>query len=69
MARMTISTAVRNHCLKCCGGDAVEVEMCTAPNCDLYKYRLGKEGVTDGGNDKSSVLPEEQAPGRKRNKK
>lgn len=63
MARMTIGNAVRNHCLKCCGGDAREVEMCTAPNCDLYKYRLGKEGASN----ESSVLQEKPSPGRKRN--
>jgi len=35
--------AIRAHCLECCGGSSKEVEQCTAPGCNLYPYRFGKD--------------------------
>ena len=35
--------AIRQHCLECCGGSSKEVERCTAPGCNLYPYRFGKD--------------------------
>lgn len=37
----TARTAIRNHCLECCGYESAEVVRCTAPACWLYPYRLG----------------------------
>lgn len=34
--------AIRAKCLDCCGDNAQEVRLCTAPNCALYPFRLGK---------------------------
>ncbi len=33
--------AIRAHCLMCCGWQAVEVELCTAPECPLFPFRMG----------------------------
>ncbi len=35
--------AIRNHCLECCGYQPSEVELCTAPKCWLFPYRLGRK--------------------------
>ena len=34
--------SIRNHCLECVSYVAREVELCTAPECWLYPWRLGK---------------------------
>ena len=34
--------AIRAFCVECCGGSANEVKTCTAPNCALFPFRLGK---------------------------
>jgi hypothetical protein len=43
----TARTAIRNHCLECCGYDPAEVRRCTAPQCWLWPYRLGRSGPLD----------------------
>jgi hypothetical protein len=43
---MTMQTksvkAIREFCLDCCGGSSVMVKGCSAPDCALYAFRLGK---------------------------
>lgn len=34
--------AIREFCIECNGGVVTEVRTCTAPNCPLYAYRMGK---------------------------
>lgn len=34
--------AIREKCLDCCGGSTLEVKECTAENCPIYPFRLGK---------------------------
>lgn len=34
--------AIREFCLECCGGSSAAVKNCTAPNCNLYAFRFGK---------------------------
>ena len=34
--------AIRAFCLECCGDNRNDVRDCTAPNCALYPFRLGK---------------------------
>ena len=34
--------AIRKFCLECSGDSSAEVKGCTAPNCPLYPFRLGK---------------------------
>lgn len=34
--------AIRAFCISCCGDQPSEVKTCTAPNCMLYPFRLGK---------------------------
>ena len=34
--------AIRAYCLGCCNGSLNEVNLCPAKNCELYKFRLGK---------------------------
>lgn len=44
---VTPRTAIRNHCLECVGYDASEVRRCTAPECWLWPFRLGRQGDLD----------------------
>ena len=39
---MTPMQAIRAKCLDCCCGSASEVKLCTAEDCPLYRFRLGK---------------------------
>lgn len=39
---MTPMKAIRAKCLDCCCGSASEVKLCTAVNCPLHPFRLGK---------------------------
>lgn len=41
--RMTRGKAIRAKCLDCCCGQQGEVRRCTAVNCPLWRFRLGKE--------------------------
>lgn len=34
--------AIRAFCLECCGDNRNDVRDCTAPNCALYPFRMGK---------------------------
>ena len=34
--------AIKCFCIECMGGQAREVKDCTAPNCPLYAFRMGK---------------------------
>lgn len=34
--------AIRDFCLDCCGGSHLMVKGCSAPDCALYAFRLGK---------------------------
>ena len=34
--------AIRTWCLECLGFSGHEVELCTAPNCPLFPFRLGR---------------------------
>lgn len=34
--------AIREFCIDCNGGSSSEVKLCTAKNCALYPFRLGK---------------------------
>ena len=43
MERLTRSQAIRKKCIDCCCGQVYEVSKCTATNCPLWNYRLGKE--------------------------
>ena len=43
MERVSRSKAIRLKCLDCCAGQAAEVRKCTAENCPLWRYRMGKE--------------------------
>ncbi len=38
----TARVAIRNHCCECVSWVLSEVEKCTAPECWLYPWRLGK---------------------------
>ena len=33
---------IRAFCLECCGGNQNYVKDCSAPNCALYAFRLGR---------------------------
>jgi len=46
--------AIRARCVDCCGGAVSEVRKCTAFNCALWPYRMGKNpfhGNTSEGGD------------------
>ena len=35
-------SAIRAHCIECMGGQVHEVARCTATQCSLYPFRMGK---------------------------
>lgn len=39
---MTPLQAIKEKCLDCCAGQKDEVRACTAKDCPLYLFRLGK---------------------------
>ena len=47
--RITRGKAIRLKCLGCCCGSAMEVRLCAAQGCPLWRYRLGKEICEDAG--------------------
>lgn len=54
---MTPMKAIRAKCIDCCGGNIYEPRLCTAKNCPLHPYRLGKRPKTKNGTaDDSSAL-------------
>ena len=46
--------AIRVHCLMCVGWNQREVELCTAPKCPMYPYRLGKLAGKDASKKSNS---------------
>jgi hypothetical protein len=38
----TPSAAIRLFCLECVGGSALDVRNCTAPECPLLNFRMGR---------------------------
>lgn len=40
---MSVLKAVREKCLDCCCGQALEVKLCPAEDCPLWIYRFGKD--------------------------
>lgn len=51
--RISPLKAIRLKCLDCCCGSSNEVKLCTAAQCPLYPFRLGKNpnraGLTNNG--------------------
>lgn len=47
MKRLTPIKAIRAKCLDCCCGQNMEVRLCTAENCPLHPYRMGKRPKGD----------------------
>ena len=43
MERVSRSKAIRLKCIDCCAGNMAEVRKCTAENCPLWRYRMGRE--------------------------
>jgi hypothetical protein len=50
---------VRQHCLSCCNGSFVEVNLCSAKSCPLWPFRHGRRPT---GEDKSAVLNRQLHP-------
>ena len=45
--RITRGKAIRLKCLDCCCGNNAEVRRCTAVNCPLHRYRMGREETAE----------------------
>jgi len=43
MTKAKILRVIRQFCLECMGGSVVEIENCTAPKCQLFDFRRGKD--------------------------
>ncbi|MCP4544935.1 MAG: hypothetical protein GY835_00560 [bacterium] len=39
----TRSAAIRAYCIECVGGESAEVRCCTATDCLLYPFRMGRK--------------------------
>lgn len=46
MKNLTPLKAIRTKCLDCCCFQPLEVRLCTAENCPLFPYRMGKRPST-----------------------
>lgn len=53
--RTTRGRAIRLKCLDCCCGQSVEVRRCTAINCPLWRFRLGREIKAENTADKQEI--------------
>ena len=53
--------AIRDKCIDCCGGFVREVKRCTAYNCPLWRFRMGREVDVDSDNldEEDDSLPED----------
>ena len=51
--------AIRLKCLDCCCGNSAEVRRCRATNCPLWRWRMGKEDLTEN----PAKMPLESANG------
>ena len=58
---MTPIKAIRAKCLDCCGGVCKMVRECTAPNCPLWPYRLGRRPKINFPPENSIINEEETA--------
>ena len=43
MKRLTRGQAIKAFCVECMGNQPQFVKDCTAPDCPLYSFRLGRE--------------------------
>lgn len=39
--------AIKKKCIDCCGGQSREVKLCPAEDCPLWKYRQGRNYLSD----------------------
>ena len=47
MKRVSALKMIRQKCLDCCAGNAVEVRLCILWDCPLWPYRMGKKPAPD----------------------
>ena len=47
MATYGRKQAIRDKCIDCCGGFVREVKRCTAYDCPLWRWRMGRETEID----------------------
>ena len=45
--RLTRGEAIRAKCLDCCCGQSAEVRECTARECPLWPFRMGRESIAE----------------------
>lgn len=60
MEKLGRKQAIREKCIDCCGGFVREVRRCTAYNCPLWRFRMGREMDIDSEND---VIEEDDPDG------
>ena len=51
MEKLGRKQAIREKCIDCCGGFVREVKRCTAYNCPLWRWRMGREFEVDSTDD------------------
>ena len=61
--RLTPVKAIRAKCLDCCCQQIVEVRFCTANQCPLHPYRMGKRPETMQKNVPGGTFPEDNHEG------
>ena len=69
--RISPLKAIKERCIDCSGGSFNEVKVCTATNCALYPFRLGKNPFSKKGkrvltDDQRKELAERMAKARKK---
>jgi len=41
--KVELLRVIRKNCISCMGGYEIEITKCTAPDCPLFDYRMGKD--------------------------
>jgi hypothetical protein len=62
-------SAIRAHCVECMGGQVHEVQRCTAPQCSLYPFRMGKNTLHAKYGKARTDLKKPEEPQKRRRRK
>ena len=61
-------SAIRSHCVECFGGQVHEIARCTATQCSLYPFRMGKNTMHQKYEKPRTDLPDKKSVRRRRAK-
>lgn len=62
MEKLGRKQAIREKCIDCCGGFVREVKRCTAYNCPLWRWRMGREFEVESTEDVDDSIDSDCEP-------